>query len=117
MLGKLLSKSLRVLELLSSNNFSTSPLDVRPLLVTGLPYMSRETSLHSCPLWKELVLSIRSVAGLLPQAKGAVQQVPHWARGCLHGAHLPGGPSTNKQGRSKTSEFQFAWPRGMNKHT
>lgn len=90
-LRKLLGKCLRVLDLLTSNYFSNSSLDVRPLLVTVLAvFLGRSLSSLSSFI-QGLPLSICYVPGPLPQAKVIIQSRWPWARACPQGANLPVG--------------------------
>lgn len=76
---KFLGKCLRVLDLLNSDSFSNSFLDVRLLLVTVL-YLSLETFLHSHPFIQGLTLSIPNAPEGTAQSEPGGKGLPAWSR-------------------------------------
>lgn len=70
--GKFLGKCLRVLDLLSSNSFCNSSLDVRLILVAVLLYFSLEAFPHSHPFIQGPLLSThRALEGIAQPGPGS----------------------------------------------
>lgn len=116
MLGKFLGKCLRVLDLLSSNNFSNFPGCQTVTFYWFAVFVSRNLPLLFY-FMQELFLSIHDVPGLLPQAEGIVQLRLPWARAYLHGADLPVGEAKISKVTIKQVTSNLVLSGRVNKHT